>query len=598
MFRRLAALAILLAAGLPASAADKDVPLGSRVAGLRFKDIRYVNRSLDDFGERKAVVLVFTSTSCPLAPRYFPTLKRLEKEYRDQGVQFVAVNAAADDTIVDVAAQAVEHEVEFPFVKDLDGACARALGVKRTPEVAVLDGKRRLCYRGRIDDQYRPGAARKEPTRHDLREALDDLLAGREVKVAQTAVDGCLISLPDDGKPDRAPTYAEDVAPLLKKHCQECHRPGTPAPFSLLTYEQAKGNAEALAEVVREGRMPPWFAAPAHGSFANRRGLSAAERATLAQWVRGGCPPGKIDPKAKPDPDAEKAPRWEIGEPDLVLTTRVFELPAEGDVAYQYALLPHVFLGETWVQSVQILPDNPRVVHHANLAFASLNEGFKESNFITGVVPGGEAMRLDDGVACRLPAGSALALQIHFVTTGKKEKCRLSVGLKFARGAVRRQLRHLYLVDKRFAIPPGAPAHPVRAALTLDRDAVLIGLFTHMHLRGKAMTFTAHRPEGKAETLLMIPNYRFDWQLAYHCEPGKVKLPKGTKVECVALYDNSPFNPFNPDPKATVRDGPQTYHEMMNGFVFYVDEKEDLNLTVDPKTGQARKEKGERDGGR
>jgi thiol-disulfide isomerase/thioredoxin len=589
MIRRLSALVLLLAAGAAPAAAADPAALGARVAELRFKDVRYVSRSLADLGERKAYVLVFVRTGCPLTSRYLPTLKRLEKEYRGQGVQFIAINAGDDDLIADMAAQAVEHDAEFPFVKDLDGDCAKALGVKRTPEVAVLDGKRRLCYRGRIDDQYRPGAARKEPTRQDLKEALDDLLAGRAVAVAETPVDGCLITFPAQGRPDRTVTYAEDVAPLLKKHCQECHRPGTPAPFSLLTYEQAKANAAMLAEVVREGRMPPWFAAATHGRLSNRRGLSAAERAVIADWVRGDCAPGKLDPKAAPDPDAVKVPKWAIGEPDLVVSTGVFELPAEGALDYRYAILPHVFLGETWVQAVQILPDNPKVVHHANLAFASLNEGFDEANFITGVVPGGEAMRLDDGVACRLPTGSALGLQIHFVTTGKKEKCRLSVGLKFARGAVRQQLRHLYFVNRRFAIPPGAAAHAVRSERTLDRDAVVIGLFSHMHLRGKAMTFTARRPDDTTETLLMIPNYRFDWQLAYHCEPGKVRLPKDTTVECVGLFDNSAFNPFNPDPKATVRYGPQTYHEMSDGFLFYVDEKEDLKLDIDPKTGLARK---------
>src|SRR5262249_1329625 len=148
-------------------------------------------------------------------------------------------NAAAADTVLDAAAQAVEFGVEFPFVKDLDGSCARALGVTRTPEVAVLDGKYRLCYRGRIDDQYRPGAARKEPTRDDLREALDDVLAGKAVRVETTAVDGCLISLPETGKPSKKVTF-DEVRPLLAKHCADCHKPGTPAPFALRTYAEAK----------------------------------------------------------------------------------------------------------------------------------------------------------------------------------------------------------------------------------------------------------------------------------------------------------------------------------------------------------------------
>src|SRR5262249_40685800 len=273
----------------------------------------------------------------------------------------------------------------------------------------------------------------------------------------------------------------------------------------------------------------------------------------------------------------------------LVLTTEPFELPTEGDIKYQYVVfLKHPFTEDTWVRGVQILPDVPRAVHHANLLYFKVGETPKEANFITGVVPGGEPMRLDDGAAYRIPKGTLLALQIHYVTTGKAEKVTLSVGLKYASGKVNQQLHHILLVDTKYAIPPGAPAHPVKVERTLQHDAVGVGLFSHMHMRGKAMTFTAHTPDGKDETLLTVPNYNFEWQVPYVWERGKKVLPKGTRLECVALYDNSPFNPYNPDPKKTVKNGDQTYEEMMNGFFFYVDANEKLGLDVDPKTGRAR----------
>jgi hypothetical protein len=107
-----------------------------------------------------------------------------------------------------------------------------------------------------------------------------------------------------------------------------------------------------------------------------------------------------------------------------------------------------------------------------------------------------------------------------------------------------------------------------------------------MHLRGRDMLFRAHKPDGTTETLLLVPNYSFDWQMPYVWEPGKMRFPKGTRLECVAHYDNSAFNPYNPDPATTVRDGPQTHHEMMNGFVFYTDAGEQLNLRIDPETGR------------
>jgi len=244
---------------------------------------------------------------------------------------------------------------------------------------------------------------------------------------------------------------------------------------------------------------------------------------------------------------------------------------------------------DTWVQGAQILPDHPTVLHHCNMAFANLAEGFNEANFITGYVPGGEAMTLDDGIAYCIPKGSILALQMHFVATGKAEKCNVAVGLRFPRVVVQKRMKSIQLTDRRFAIPPGAPAHKVTASRVLDSDIVGIGLFSHMHLRGKDMTFTAHLPDNKSDTLLVIPNYNFNWQIPYRWEAGKMRLPKGTRLECVAHYDNSPFNPYNPNPLATVRNGPQTHHEMMFGFFFYTSANEALGLSVDPKTGTRKK---------
>jgi hypothetical protein len=485
-----------------------------------------------------------------------------------------------------MAAHAVEHELEFPAVKDEGAACAAALGVKRTPEVVVLDARRRLRYRGRVDDQYRTGGARPRPTRHDLKEALDAVLAGKEVAVPRTPVDGCLITRPTLPEPKAPVTFADHVAPILQKHCAGCHRPGTAAPFSLITYEQVSARARTVADVVRDGRMPPWYGAPRHTEFVHARGLSTRERETILQWVKGGKRRG-TEARLPKMPPGEDSP-WRIGKPDLVVKAPEHSLPAEGVVDYKYVFLPHLFLADTWVRGVQILPDNPKVLHHCNMAYVKLGEKWRMSNFITGTVPGGEALTLEKGVGFRIPRGSLLVLQVHYVTTGKKEKCRISVGFKYASGRIDRHLRFCLLADTKFAIPPGAPAHRVSASRVLKHDAIGVGLFCHMHVRGRDMTFKAHYPGGKSETLLVIPNYNFDWQLAYRWAPGKKRFPKGTRLEAIAHYDNSAFNPFNPDPKATVKDGQQTFHEMMNGFVFYLDANEKLGLEIDGKTGRAR----------
>jgi thiol-disulfide isomerase/thioredoxin len=580
-FRHMLALGVVLLTTGTGRTQDA-ARIGERVGKLGFTDIRYLPRTLDDFGDRKAFVLVFTNTSCPLAKRYLPTLRALARAHKD--VQFVALDAAEEDSIVAIATQAVQHDVEFPFVKDDGATCARALGVRRTPEVVVLDAEKRLRYRGRIDDQYRLSGSRAAPSSNDLHEALEAVLASRPVRNAETTVDGCPITFPMPRKP-RDMTFAEHVAPILEKHCWQCHRAGGSAPFALTSFKQAAARAEAVAEVVAQQRMPPWFASHEFGPFVNRRGLSDDERQTIADWVRSGTASGDL--RKAPLPPREPESPWLIRTPDLVLQTVEFELPAAGDIPYKHTVLPHVFAADTWVQGVQIVPDNPRALHHCNMAFANLTEGFNEANFVTGNVPGGDPMALDHGVAFCIPRGSVLGLQMHFVATGKPEKCRVSVGLRYPREAVQRRLRNIQLTDHRFAIPPGAPAHKVAASRILDRDIIGVGLFSHMHLRGKDMTFTAQLPDGKRDTLLIIPNYSFSWQVPYRWEPGKMRLPKGTRLECVAHYDNSAFNAYNPNPLATVRNGPQTHHEMMFGFFFYTDAAEQLGLKIDPKTGRA-----------
>jgi len=578
-------LAVLLAVVAHVPAAEPEVRIGTKVDKLTFKDIRYLSRSLADFGEKKAYVLVFVQSGCPLAEKYLPVLDRLDREYRDKGVQFAAVNPGPAETVAVMAAQAVEFGVSFPFLKDADCKVADALGVARTPEVVVLDGERTLRYRGRIDDQYRPGGQRAEPTRRDLVEALESVLAGKPVAVPTTTVDGCLLPRPVEiGR--EAVTFAEHVAPILRKHCQACHQPDTVAPFPLITYDQVKAKIRTVAEVVNEGRMPPWYAAPREGDRIQHKSLSASERETVVRWVKSGMARG--DDSKLPKPPEPRPAKWQIGEPDLVLKAPPFELPTDGDVPYKYVVLPHVFEKDTWVTGVQILPDVPRAVHHANLAYWKVGQTFRESNFITGVVPGGEPMTVGERTAFLIPRNSVLGIQIHYVPTGKAEKVTLSVGLKYAGGTIDRQLRHLLFVDTRYTIPPGAAAHPVKVVRTLDRDVDGVGLFCHMHVRGKAMSFTARTPDGQVDKLLTIANYNFEWQIPYRWEPGRKVLKKGTKVECVALYDNSPFNPFNPDPRKAVRDGQQTYQEMMNGFLFYVDANEKLGLDIDPKTGTIR----------
>lgn len=563
--------------------------IGSSIPDLRFKDIRSLNRNLSEFGKPNAWVLVFTTTQCPLVRQTLPKLVELQGKYKDRKVEFVAINVGVDDTIREMAAQAIDFDVPFAFVKDIDHSCVRSLGVTRTPEVVVLDAEKRLRYRGRIDDQLRLGGSRPQPTRRDLEEALKEVLEGQPVSIAETSVDGCLITpLPKLDPNEPAPKYYGQVDAILFQHCVKCHRPESSAPFSLLTADDAKANSAMIAEVVRDQTMPPWYAAKNHGVFQNDASLSRDERDTLVKWAETGCIVGDVS-AAKPQP-APPDSDWRMGKPDVVISMlEQHSVPATGFVDYRYTVLPYLFLHDTWIESVEIKPSNRSVVHHCNMAYVT-NAGASEETFITGYVPGGQPLdlgRFDNGVAYRIPSGAGLGLQIHYTTTGKVEKCRIQVGLRFPRGVVNKQFRHFLLDPRGWNIPANAPAFALKSSHKMERNSTLLGLFTHMHVRGRDMTFYSVTADGTRETLLQIPNYNFEWQLGYEIKPGDKRLSAGTKVEAIAHFDNSAFNPYNPDPSKVVRYGPQTVDEMFNGFGFYVEDDEQLNLKVDPKTGRA-----------
>lgn len=580
----IAVVAIVAGGAGVTQAADSagSVSIGDKIPDFTFKDIRFLPRTLTEFGEKKAFVIVFTSIDCPLVNRYLPRLGAMEREYRDRGVQFIAMNVGPADTITEVAYQAIKHNCEFPFCKDFDYKSVDLLGVERTPEVVVLDGDRVLRYRGRIDSQYRLGGVRPSNGRDDLKLAIDDVLAGGDVKVSTTAVDGCKITRPVVSAPDNV-NYAEHIAPIMKQHCQECHRQNTTAPFTLLTYDEVKDMGEMVSEVVREQRMPPCFASSEQSEIVNRLVLSKEERDMVVAWVNKGMPSGDLS--LAPQPLEPQPSAWQIGEPDLVIKMpNPIKIPADGLIPYKYVILPYEFKEDTWVQQIEIMPGNREVVHHLNMA-ALQGSKVSDAMFITGYVPGGTAMMLDKHQAFKIPKGARLVLQIHYVTTGQETSDQTQVGFNFPKERVHKEIQHFRVTTGQFAIEPFAPHYPVEAVRELAGDATGIGMFSHMHLRGKDMLFEAIYPDGERETILAIPNYNFDWQMNYRWAPETKKFPKGTKIRCVAHYDNSPFNPYNPDPSATVKEGDQTHEEMMFGFFFYTLDDEKLDLEIDPKTG-------------
>jgi hypothetical protein len=389
------------------------------------------------------------------------------------------------------------------------------------------------------------------------------------------------------------PTFYRDVLPILQGHCQVCHREGGIAPLPLETYEQAHAAAGVIAEATQARRMPPWFADPTVGHFANDNSLAAEQIAALAAWAKAGTPAGD---RSDAPPRRHWAESWTIPQPDLVLKMpKPVELPAIGDIEYTFEIIPTGFTEDRWVQMSEVLPSARENVHHAVvfirpptstwLKHAPVSVPFTASqlsdpeerrtahwttnDILLVYAPGSAPDLLPVGMAKLIPAGSDLVVQMHYTSSGKKTTDQTSIGLIFAKQPPQKRVLTLQLTNDHFVIPPGAPDYRVEAHGTLPGDALLLGFFPHMHLRGKRFEYNliqggTNSTPPRIEPLLRV-NYHFHWQMSYVlAEPRLLKA--GTELQAVAWFDNSAANPHNPDPNVAVRWGEQTYDEMMVGF--------------------------------
>ena len=332
--------------------------------------------------------------------------------------------------------------------------------------------------------------------------------------------------------------------------------------MSLLTYEATRPWAKAIRAAVLTGKMPPWTPDPQYGKFSNDLSLAPADKEKLVAWIDAGAPEGKSSdaPRAK-----VFAEGWQIPQPDVVLEMpEPFEVPATGAVDYQYIRVPTNFTEDKWVQMAEVRPSNRAVVHHAIVVVESAEFKGREE-YLGGYGPGMLAQIWKPGQARLVRAGSTLTFQMHYSTNGKAAQDRTKIGLIFATAPVTEKIIAMQSMPPGLLIPPGAANFRVNGIAMVRQDAKLMALRPHAHLRGKSFQMRAVYPNGESEILLDIPKFDFNWQPYYYLETPKA-LPRGTRIESTAYYDNSANNPFNPDPAALVRWGPQTWDEMMIGW--------------------------------
>lgn len=381
-----------------------------------------------------------------------------------------------------------------------------------------------------------------------------------------------------------AVTFADDVAPIINRHCIECHRPGLGTPFTFMNFAEVSAKAKMIARVTEDGTMPPWKPERGHVPLRGERGLSDAEKATLRQWVQEGAPEG--DPARTPPLPTFPESGWRLGTPDLVVQmTEPYDVPADGPDVYRNFVIPLPALPEgKWLKGVEFRAGAPTVVHHCLLdldhegrarvhdaedpgpGFEAMDQLFEDTR-IAAFAVGGLPFFFPEGIAYAIPEGTDLILETHFHPSGKPEREVSSVGLYFTDQPPTRELVNLQIppsfgLTTAFRIPAGEENYVLEHSYTLSHDVEVKHFFPHAHYLCKEIRCDAVLPTGEKKTLLSIKHWDFAWQEQYSTAELLV-LPAGTELKMRWVYDNSANNPFNPThPPREVRWGQQTTDEM------------------------------------
>ena len=601
-FRHCRQFLLLIAACLVISTAQAaDEPegarLGTKIANVNFEGADGKPFALYDLAGKKAVVIIVLNFDCPNSTGYSPVLAEMARAYADRDVAFLGVCPNADEDAASFKKKADELRLGFPVNKDERSAAVGALKAEVTPEAFLLDHNFVLRYRGRIDDGYAARLKRNlVVTSHDLRNALDEVLAGKPVSNPLTRGVGCPIHTTREIRQDGPITYYHDVLPILQKHCQHCHRPGEVGPFSLVTYKQAVNWASDIKEYSQSRQMPPWKITEGI-AFHNERYLSDSEIGALAAWVEGGTPEG--NPSDAP-PAKEFKEGWSLGPPDLVLEPQQdFILGPGGRDVFRCFVLPTNLDEDRHVIAYEVKPGNPRIVHHTvNLIDTSgrarslearaqasesdrrgsgydrgpgyshsMGVGFLPSNAIGGWAPGQQPYELPAGYSWRMRKGADLVVQVHYHRNGRVERDRTQIGLYFAKKTEDiKPFKGAVIPGVFLRIPAGDENYRVTGSAQAMEECTVHSIMPHMHLIGRSIRITMRPPGEETQTLLAIKDWDYNWQETYFLKQP-LKLKPGTVLRVEAVYNNSSKNPMNPNnPPRIVIPGEQTDNEMC--FVF------------------------------
>ncbi|WP_339866656.1 hypothetical protein [Pseudohongiella nitratireducens] len=549
--------------------------LANRVPDFSLIDQNGRFHQLSRSTDKQAVVILLFDPSDPFGRAAVQEMDRLRERFRDEpvGFQVLVADLAQTRSSLNDLARAMNVQ-QLPFLLDESQLVTQALGLSRSGEVLVVDpGRLDVIYQGAV------GLFNGNPTQQSLAATLPGMSSylhyilhsvtrGEPFIQAAYALNGPVVNLPAlDSVRQEGVSYEQDVAPILKARCAGCHQDGGVAPWSMDGHLMIQGWSTMIKETLLTRRMPPGQVDYNDAAaFEDVNHISDREMQVLMQWINDGA---KKSP-AEEDPLIEwSVPEsgWALGEPDVVVELPEQQIPATGVLDYAFVPVELNLEEDKWVSAFEFDVDNKVALHHVIIYTQderqqrqNASRGGSRTNF-GGYAPGREHIELGSDAGILLSEDMRLMIQLHYTTVGREVTDRTRLGLYFRETPPGQELVRTAIMNGDFEIPPGVREFPVEASVVISEDSYLHSFAPHMHYRGKRVAFTARYPDGREESLLSIPNFQHNWQMVYRLKEP-VFLPAGTEIIAKGAFDNSSFNPLNPDPEKSVSWGEQVWDEM------------------------------------
>lgn len=531
-----------------------------RVGDFALLDSAGEFHQLSRYQHRKALVLMAYDHNCDVMGPLLANYQAISSKYTDQDIEFLLI-----DSLDLGRAALLEFETELPILEDDGQLVSETLGIERAGDVLVLNPERlSLYYRG-------PVAGR-------LDAIVAGVLTGSIEDTEKISGSGCEIDYPVKAAHLLSvPDYTTDIAPIIVKNCAECHRQGGVGPFALDSYIMVLGWSPMIREVLLNKRMPPTQVDPYVGHSENARYLSVQELQSVIHWIDARAPRGEGELDPLEQLDFGTASRWQLGEPDYIVTGPDNEVAATGVMDYLYDDIELPFTEDKWISALQYQAGDQSVLHHLMTFVTATGEDFWGAErqqeavtrrFVEGYAPGvSQAIVYPQGTGVRIPTGHGLSMQFHYVTNGQATIDITRLGLYFSDEPALSEILS-QVVSPRFVLPPHAHEFAMQAQHLFEEAVVIIGVRARMSYRGKKMKFAVERPDGSLQDIFSVPAYNYGWQPHYLLQTPVV-LPAGSSVHVIGAFDNSISNPSNPDPDKEVRFGVESWEEMFTGYLSY-----------------------------